>query len=301
VKITLDWHGCATFRLTIDDFVVFLDAYMDRPPAAPPVGLSAGDVTKADFVLVGHSHFDHLGGAEVIARNTGARIIGSNESCRVMRDCGIPGDQLLPSQGGERHRLSDGVTARVFPSLHACLWTGVRGGLGEVQTGDLGRTEDERRALMAERGAFAGAARENSERWQQFAEHMRTTAGSFRDGGPLAYLIETPAGSIFYKDTSGCWSGVLRELRADVAILALSGRANMDGEPYQGSLAQFVAEEASWLQPRTILFGHHDNWSGLADEDVADTTPAREAVAAAMPGVTVLAPWYLEATPLLSG
>jgi hypothetical protein len=155
--------------------------------------------------------------------------------------------------------------------------------------------------MMAERGAFAAPAREGSERWQQFAEHLRTATGSFRDGGPLVYLIETPAGSIFYQDTSGCWSGILRGLRADVAILALSGRANLDGEPYQGSLARFVADEASWLQPRTVLFGHHDNWSGLADENVIDTTPAREALARAVPAATVLEPWYLEGTPLLGG
>ncbi len=97
--ITLEWLGTATFRLTIGELVVFLDAYMDRVPAAPPVGLSAAEVTRADFVLVGHSHFDHLAGAEVIAANTGAKIIGSNESCRVMRERGVPDAQLLPSSG----------------------------------------------------------------------------------------------------------------------------------------------------------------------------------------------------------
>src|SRR5438874_13533096 len=107
---TLEWLGTATFRLTIGELVVFLDAYMDRVRAAPPVGLSPAEVTRSDFVLVGHSHFEHLAGAEVIAANTGARIIGSNESWRVMRERGVPKEQLLPSQGGERHRLADGVT-----------------------------------------------------------------------------------------------------------------------------------------------------------------------------------------------
>lgn len=301
MNITLDWLGCATFRLCIGDLVVFLDAYMDRAPAAPPVGLSANDVTKADFILVGHSHFDHISGAEVIARSSGARIIGSNESCRVMRDCGVPEQQLLPSQGGERHRLSDDVTVRVFTGQHACIWaTGGLGDVGAVHEGELGCSEDERRAMMPERGLFSAAAREGSERWQQFVEHLRTATGSFRDGGALVYLIETPAGSILFQDTSGCWSGVLRQLRPDVAILALSGRGNLDGEPYQGSLAQFVAEEASWLQPKTVLFSHHDNWTGLLDEDVVDTAPAREALARAAPGATLLEPWYLEGTALLS-
>jgi L-ascorbate metabolism protein UlaG (beta-lactamase superfamily) len=29
-RATLDWLGCATFRLIRDDLVVFLDAYIDR-------------------------------------------------------------------------------------------------------------------------------------------------------------------------------------------------------------------------------------------------------------------------------
>ena len=69
---TLEWLGTATFRLTIGELVVFLDAYMDRVPSAAPVGLRTAEVTRADFVMVGHSHFDHLAGAEVTAANTGA-------------------------------------------------------------------------------------------------------------------------------------------------------------------------------------------------------------------------------------
>src|SRR5512139_214404 len=122
MSITLDWLGCATFRLTIDDIVVFLDAYMDRVPSAPPVGLRAAEVDRADFILIGHSHFDHIAGAEVIARNSGARVIGSHESGRVLLEQGVAREQLLMSQGGERHRLGPGVTVRVLPGLHSCVW-----------------------------------------------------------------------------------------------------------------------------------------------------------------------------------
>ena len=128
---TLEWLGVATFRLTIGDLVIFLDAYMDRVPSAPPVGLSPRDVTRADFVIVGHSHFDHLAGAEIIAANTGARIIGSHETLPGDARAGISGRQLLPSQGGERHSLAEAVTVRVFPSLHACTWCATTVGFDE--------------------------------------------------------------------------------------------------------------------------------------------------------------------------
>ena len=79
MPVRLECLGTATFRLTVDDLAIFLDAYLDRVASAPPVGLKAHDIDRADYVLMGHSHFYHLAGAEVIAANTGVTIIGSCE------------------------------------------------------------------------------------------------------------------------------------------------------------------------------------------------------------------------------
>ena len=297
MQIALDWLGCATFRLTLDDTVVFLDAYMDRVPDAPPVGLSARDVKDAAFVLVGHSHFDHLAGAEVIAANTGARIIGSPETCRVMRERGVPWGQLLMSAGGERHRLAPGVAVRTFPSLHSCTWVGGFAAMGEEAHGDLGLCEDERAAHAGGLNEqIAGAM--GREGGGAIREHLASAAGSRHHGGPLVYLIEAPELSIFWQDTSGCWTGVLRDLRPDVAILAAAGRANYDGEPYQGSMAQFVAREAELLQPKSIFIGHHDDWMPPVTRDDTDITPIRQDVARVLPSAEVPSVGYLEGTRL---
>ena len=299
MSTTLDWLGTATFRLRIGDLTLFLDAYMDRVPAAPPVGLSAATVDKADFVLVGHSHFDHLAGAEVIAANTGARVIGSNESCRVMREHGVPDNQLLPSQGGERHRLSPEVTVRVFPSLHSCTWVLTDAGCGEVETGHTGLTQDERAAVPGLVQRITSLITGGGEDAAIINRHIRKSAGSFNDGGPLVFLIETPDGSIFYQDTSGCWRGVLLDLRADVAILAASARANVDGEPIQGSLAQFLAEEAKLLEAKTVILGHHDDWMPPITNPVFDMAAVRSELGEQAPRATLLEPGYLEGTVLL--
>ena len=71
---TLDWYGCATFRLATAGLSIFLDAYIDRVPGAAGSGLVADDITDCDWILVGHSHFDHVYGAERIAANTGAKV-----------------------------------------------------------------------------------------------------------------------------------------------------------------------------------------------------------------------------------
>src|SRR5690606_30674934 len=72
MTITLDWLGCATFRLSVDGLVIWLDTFVDRPETAPSVGLTSEDITEADFALIGHSHWDHLAGADVVALRTGA-------------------------------------------------------------------------------------------------------------------------------------------------------------------------------------------------------------------------------------
>ena len=61
VPTTLDWYGCATFRLRTAGLTVFLDAYIDRAPNAAGTGLTADDVDACDWIVIGHSHFDHVG------------------------------------------------------------------------------------------------------------------------------------------------------------------------------------------------------------------------------------------------
>jgi len=147
MPVTLDWLGVSTFRLTINDLVIFLDAYIDRVAGAPPVGIATADIDRADYILIGHSHFDHLWGAERIAARTGATIVGSYETVRLLHDSdSVPEAQLLAVAGGEPVQLSSQVRARVFPSLHSCIWAAIAGPTGEACLGDLGLACQKRRA-----------------------------------------------------------------------------------------------------------------------------------------------------------
>jgi L-ascorbate metabolism protein UlaG (beta-lactamase superfamily) len=296
MRVTLDWLGVSTFRLIVGDLVIFLDAYMDRVPAAPPVGLSMADVTRADYVLVGHSHFDHLWGAERIAARTGATVIGSHESVRLLHDAdAIPDAQLVAVAGGEPIELSADVRIHVFPALHSCIWATMGVAADEACLGDLGVAHQERAARMT-RGMellHAGAL------GPEVAAHMAASDRHPRgDGGALAYLIETPHGTIFWKDTSGHWSGVLRGLRPDVALLAATGRGNVDGEPVQGTLAEFVASEVELLRPRRVALCHHDDWMPPLTR-ATDVAPIRHELARRTPDVELVEMGYLAAYPIL--
>ncbi|GAB4332142.1 MAG: hypothetical protein Kow0010_17850 [Dehalococcoidia bacterium] len=304
MKVTLDWLGCATFRLTAGDLVVLLDAYIDRVPLAPPVGLRAADIDRCDAILVGHSHFDHIAGAEVIAPRTGAKVIGSNETARVLLEAGVPPGLLWRAQGGEHFRLSPEVTVRVYPSLHSCIWVGGSWDPGKVVLGHYGLTEDERASVRGEQGVGIGEAPEapDAAAVEAMQRHLRESIGSRETGGALAFVIETPAGSIFYHDTSGCWTGVVRDLRPDVAIVAMAGRGNIDGEPIQGSLAQFVGMMGELLRPKRMVLGHHDDWMPPMTRDMTTSealAPVRQELSRRAPRTELLTPGYLEGTQLL--
>jgi L-ascorbate metabolism protein UlaG (beta-lactamase superfamily) len=292
VDIHLEWLGVSTFRLTLGSTVVFLDAYMDRVPSAPPVGLSSSDVERADYILVGHSHFDHLYGAATIAGNTGATIVGSYESLRLMSDAGVAESQLLAVSGGEPIRLSEEIRVRVFPSLHSCIWASSGPAADEACVGDLGVAHQERLARLAARPGTGTVS-------EEIRAHLAQTGPRPRgDGGALAYLIETPEGSILWKDTSGHWSSLLPRLRPDVALLAAAGRGNVDGEPVQGSLNDFIAKEVRLLEPSRVLLCHHDNWMPPFTRGI-DIGPIRAGLLADTPQAELIEVGYLDPCPVL--
>ena len=93
---------------------------------------------------------------------------------------------------------------------------------------------------------------------------------------------------------------LVRELRPDLAILAAAGRGNVDGEPIQGSLAQFVAREATLLRPGRVVLSHHDDWlPGFTSGDL-DVTPVRAELGRAVPATELLELGYTSATPVLA-
>ena len=252
---TLEWFGCTTFRLRTRGLTLFFDTYLDRPPGLPPVGLSARDVTDAEFVFVSHAHFDHMLGADVIAPATGATIVGSYETARILRANHVADAQILPVSGGEPVDCGHGVTVRPLPSLHSCLFAASAGGDSATECiGDVGVSAQDRRAAVDRMMALVPSA--SPELATFFAE--TDPHCSHHDGGQLAYLVTTPDGSILVSSSSGYWTGILRELRPDVAVLALAGRPNVDGEPHQGSLAGYLLQQVELLKPERVIFSHHD-------------------------------------------
>lgn len=293
----LDWYGCATFSLRTANLTIFLDAYIDRPEGAEGTGLKASDITTADWILIGHSHFDHLWGAERIIANTNATLIGSYESIRVLERLGVPLDRMICVAGGETIDLSPDVTVSVYPSQHSCVWSHAEMQKPDVVClGDLDVHWHEQQDRFVDLMQYLTTA--TSEATQTHLSESQPGHSDRGDGGALIYLVEAPDGTILFQDTSGRWDGIMADISPDVAILAAAGRGNIDGEPIQGSLAQFVAQQVELLRPKKVLFGHHDNWMPGFSIPVNTESIINE-IQTVAPDTEVLEPGYLAGTQIL--
>jgi len=76
--------------------------------------------SPVDFILVHHSHFDHLGDVPYIAERTGAKVIGTMTTTRILNAYGIPEEQLYAVGGGEDYQF-DNFSIRVIPAIHSAL------------------------------------------------------------------------------------------------------------------------------------------------------------------------------------
>jgi L-ascorbate metabolism protein UlaG (beta-lactamase superfamily) len=262
---TLEWFGTATFRIRTRGLALFFDAYLDRLPGLDPVGLSTADVTDADFVFVSHAHFDHICGVDKVALQTGATVVASPESARILRLCGVPEGQLLIVTGGETVDCGHGVQVRILPALHSCLFAASNSDSGVACIGDEHLSAQARAGKVAE--LFGMMGRVPPPAGPVLSEMMERS--SVHDGGQLAFFLTNGAGSILVSGSAGFWRGIYADLRPDVALLSLAGRPNVDGEPYQGSGAQFVSEQVRLLRTRSVALCHHDPlFPGLPGVDI---------------------------------
>ena len=151
---TVEWFGTTTFRARRPGLDLFFDGYLDRVPGLDPVGLTVAEVERADFVFVSHAHFDHLYGVAPIARATGATVVASPESARILRQDGVPEEQLLRVTGGETVRCGPDTSVRVLPALHSCLFAAADPDSAVECLGDLGVSAQDR--WLAVEGRLSG-------------------------------------------------------------------------------------------------------------------------------------------------
>jgi L-ascorbate metabolism protein UlaG (beta-lactamase superfamily) len=271
--VVLRWLGTANYEVAYGDQVILLDAYFDRGPRNRPLGLTAAAVRRADVVLIGHAHFDHISDAAAVAGQSGALVVGAASATRVVRAAGVPAEQTrtVTGRGGELIRLK-GLTVEPVRAHHSILQPDV-----------LSRFRETLAAIDS--GPTAAAA--SAEAAIETRGSDDPTVGS---EGTLAYLLTFETGfRLLWLDSAG---PITEEERA---LMARIGRTDVAIIAYQG---QYLAERqvaatlplVRLFQPTLYLPAHHDALAGLFLD--IGVEPLLMAIRDEVPGTATMTPLY---------
>ena len=145
-QVVLKYLGTAGWQISDGSTVILIDPYVSRingpaPPgedramplletvaraygwhdvAMPDVAAIDVHIKRADFVLVTHTHYDHILDVPHIALKTRAAVVGTESTENVMRAYGVPEEQLITVRGGEDYQFGT-FSLKVIPSIHSPL------------------------------------------------------------------------------------------------------------------------------------------------------------------------------------
>lgn len=146
-QVTLRWLGTAGWEISDGSTVILIDPYLSRingprPPGAGSAGTPLpGDtrrlygwddaavpeeavvnahIQRANFILVTHTHYDHVLDVPYIAAKTHATVIGTESTQNVLRAYNVPEEQLITVRGGEDYEFGT-FSVKAIPSIHSAL------------------------------------------------------------------------------------------------------------------------------------------------------------------------------------
>ena len=127
--VSIRYLGTAGFVVQSGGHHLVIDPYVSRPslfdiatkPLTPNERLVRETIPRADDVIIGHSHFDHILDAPDLCKQTGARLIGSPDTANVARAAGLSEDQILVTEGREDIETNSGLV-RGLPSAHGRVY-----------------------------------------------------------------------------------------------------------------------------------------------------------------------------------
>ncbi len=206
-SLTASWYGTTAVLIGDGAHAVFIDPFFTRPRGfgrllrnaqiAPDEALirdwlARAGVTELDAVLVSHSHYDHAMDAGVVAKQTGARLAGSESTLNIGRGAGLPESQLVAMRPGEA-RAFGSFEVTFVESRHA-------GATGGAPTGDI-------LAPLAPPAAYL----------------------DYKQGGAYSILVAHPQGRVLHHGSAGVVPGALAGRRADVVFLGIALLPDLPG------------------------------------------------------------------------
>jgi len=228
--VSVRWLGTAGFEVRYGDHVVLIDPYLTRASLrtclftalSPDVAAITRHVSRADAIVVGHTHFDHVLDVPTIARLTKGVVFGSRSAATLCRADGVPPSQVRDVEealrGGSYTEEVGPFELRFFPSAHSKLILG--------------------RAVPAA-GDIADC------------DHVPLRAGRYKCGAVFALEIRVAGRTIFHLGSAELVEGAIPARSTDLLLFTVAGWQQTPN----------VCERAlSRLSPRAILLSHWDDF-----------------------------------------
>lgn len=131
--VELQWLGTSGFRLSAAGTTLLVDPYVSRPDLRTVIArrqqlqssneLVDAMLPRADAVLVGHAHFDHVLDVPTVCRRDGATVYGSRSVATLLGLHGL-GHRALVVEPYRRYEIGPFVVTFV-PSRHSRLLAGL--------------------------------------------------------------------------------------------------------------------------------------------------------------------------------
>jgi len=213
--VTVRFLGVSSLLVSDGTTAWMTDGFVSRPPLwRTALGRVAPDEARIDWalerveadtlaaVIVLHSHYDHAMDAPIVARRTGAVLVGSPSTHNVGRGLGLTEAHMRLMRDGEPLRFGAfeilPIRSRHFPHGMA---------MGEIE--------------------------------MPLEPPARTT--EYREGGTFTLLVRHPAGSMLIHGSAGWVPGKLDAVSADVVLLGVAGLGSRD-DAYRRAYHREVVE-----------------------------------------------------------
>ncbi len=239
--LAIRWTGYANFELVYNGQVILLDAAFDRGSIFPPLGFTVADVTRADAILIGHGHGDHMSDAAAVANRTKAIVVGAPVTADKLLGQSVPPGQVrrVTGRGGEVVELR-GIKIEPILGRHSVRQTEITGPFEKVLQAvatPLTPAQVAEQKIIGQRGVN---------------DPRLTTEGT------ITYLMTLDNGfTVLFRDSAGDVTDFERAVmkrvgRVDVAIVA-------SANTYVNTLAaQKALEYARAYKPGVFIPAHHD-------------------------------------------
>jgi len=274
--LVLRWLGIANYELSYRGTVILLDAAWSRTAPARAVGFGAADAKRANAILVGHGHGDHVWDVVAAAKQTGAPVYGGPQVVDYLKAQGIPDAQIKPAATAGIVKF-DGFTVEPIHYRHS-----------------PGRPPAVQTAMAAYEQAYKDIIRphtpEEEKAWDAIGARRGPGQG-IDETGTYAYLFTFDNGfRLLYTDTAGPPTEGLKQMMAKTGTLDVT----MVG--YQGRFLAARQNDESLpivrlTKPRYVIPTHHDDEAGGARPDMP-IFPLAMAIRDELPNTRTISPLY---------